>query len=133
MAESTQERLYYHVEFDVIILGLIFGLFRVVDLRRHTRSTEGKAAIVMLVAVIAVIVVMDELPYRTFSHRDFEAVEFAGAKCYITGKSGNELLLFCPNSNPPRNRVAAINDPKLMRLGIVENVFRGLTVTRVTP
>jgi hypothetical protein len=126
MRESTRERLYYHVELDVATLALTAGVIKVLQLRRARGSHEGTGAIAMLAGVIVVMVLLNEWPYRTFSHRDFERVEYAAARCYITGQSGDELLVLCPSSPPPRNRVVARNDPALRRTGIIENVFRGI-------
>jgi hypothetical protein len=127
MRESTRERLYYHVELDIATLALSFGLVKVMQMRRRTRAArQGGGAMVMLAGVIVVMVLLNEWPYRTFSHRDFERVEYAGARCYITGQSGDELLILCPSRPPPRNRVVKAADPALQRTGIVENVFRGV-------
>jgi hypothetical protein len=83
-----------------------------------------------LSGAIMIMVLMREWPYRTLFQRDFERVEFAGAGCYIIGTAGNEFLIFCPASDPPRNRTVKREDPNLKRLGVRENVFRGLTDPR---
>jgi hypothetical protein len=72
------------------------------------------------------MVLLNEIPYRAFHHRDFQRVDLAGARCYITGQSGDELLVLCPGSPPPRNHVVRLDDPQLRRLGIIENVFKGI-------
>lgn len=126
MRESVRERLYYHVQLDLATLAFSFGLVKVLQLRRASGSREGTGALVMLAGLIVVVVLLREWPYRTFSHRDFERVEYAGARCYITGQSGDELLILCPANPPPRNRVVRRSDPALHRTGIIENVFRGV-------
>jgi hypothetical protein len=126
MRESTLERLYYHVQLDIATLAFAFGLVKVLQLRRARGSHEGTAAIAMLASVIVVMVLLNEWPYRTFSHREFERVEYAGSRCYITGQSGDELLVLCPSNPAPRNRVVKRTDPALSRTGIIENVFRGI-------
>jgi tRNA A-37 threonylcarbamoyl transferase component Bud32 len=125
MRESTRQRLYYHVELDVATLACTYGLVRVMRMRGGHGSRSG-GSIAMLAGVIVVMVLLNEWPYRTFSHRDFERVEYAGARCYITGQSGDELLILCPSHPPPRNRVVKATDPAVQRTGIVENVFRGV-------
>ena len=123
-------RLWYNVSLDVATLGFGFGLFKVIQLRRRTRAREGLAAIVALAAVLAIMVLMREWPYRTFSHRDFERVDFAGAQCYIIGTAGDEVLILCPARDPPRNRTVKRDDPNLSRTGVIENVFRGVPTPR---
>ena len=59
----------------------------------HNTNLSIKA-IVALAGVLAIMVLMREWPYRTFSHRDFERVDFAGAQCYIIGTAGDEVCVF---------------------------------------
>jgi hypothetical protein len=130
MRESVRERLYYHVQLDVAMLAFSFGFVRALQLRRTRRTREGTGALAMLAGVIVVMVLLREWPYRTFSHRDFERVDYEGARCYITGQSGDEFLILCPMHAPPRNRAVNKNDPALSRTGIIENVFRGIEPPR---
>ena len=69
---------------------------------------------------------MNEWPYRTFFHNEFERVDYGGARCYIIADSALEYLLFCPDNPAPRNRTIRHDDPQLRRLGIVESVFTTL-------
>jgi hypothetical protein len=127
MRESAPGRVYYHVQFDIATLAFSVGLVKIVQMRRARGSREGTVSIAMLATVIAIMVLLNEWPYRTFSHRDFERVEYAGARCYITGQTGEEFLVLCPSNPPPRNTVIERTDPALRRTGIIENVFRGVT------
>src|SRR6185436_6299837 len=126
MTDSAPARTQYHVELGVITLVFGYALYHVLKLRRRERARDGRVAIVLLGVVIAMMVLLNEIPYRAFHHRDFERVDLAGARCYITGQSGDELLVLCPGSPPPRNRVVRRDDPQLRRLGIIENVFKGI-------
>ena len=87
----------------------------------------------LLAGVIAVAILMNDVPYRSFFHRDFERADFAGLRCYIIGDSGDEFLILCPGTTPPRNRAVRRDDPQLQRLGIIENVFRGVNLVRPHP
>jgi serine/threonine protein kinase len=133
MRESAKARGYYQLAFSMLSVALGFGLFRVLQLRKRQGIREGRLQVAALVAVIAVTVLLTEVPYRSFNKRDFERVEYSGARCYIIGERSNELLILCPASNPPRNRVVQRDDPQLQRLGIIENVFRGLNPVPSTP
>jgi hypothetical protein len=126
MRESAPARGYYQVAFSALTLFLAFGLFQVLQLRRRQRSNDGRLAIAVLSGVIAVTILMNEIPHRSFNQRDFERVDLAGLRCYVIGERGDELLVLCPSTDPPRNRVVHRNDPQLRRLGDFENVFRGV-------
>jgi hypothetical protein len=131
--ESAIARGYYQLAFSLLTVALGFGLFRVLQLRRRQGSRDGRPQVAALAAVIAVTILLTEVPYRSLNHRDFERVEYAGARCYIIGESGLEFLILCPAAAPPRNRVVQRDDPRLQRLGIIENVFRGLNPVPSNP
>jgi hypothetical protein len=73
---------------------------------------------VMVVTVLAM-----QIPYRLLWQADFERVDLAGTRCYETGRSGDQVMLFCPDANPPRNPLVSRDDPRLRSLGFIENVF----------
>ena len=130
MTDSAPARTGYHIELGVITLVFGYALYAVIKIRRRERARDGRVAIVMLGIVIAIMVLLNEAPYRAFHRRDFERVDLAGARCYLTGQSGDELLVLCPGASPPRNRVVRRDDPRLHRLGITENVFKAIDSAR---
>ena len=133
MRESAPARGYYQAAFSLVTLLLGVGLFKVVQLRARQRTAGGRGAVALLAGVIAVAILMNDVPYRSFFHRDFERADFAGLRCYIIGDSGDEFLILCPGTTPPRNRAVRRDDPQLQRLGIIENVFRGVSLVRPHP
>ncbi len=64
-------------------------------------------------------------PYRVLWHPDGEkeAVRYDGQPCYLVSSWGGEVLLFCPLQIGGRNRIAASNDLKLQRTGVVQYMF----------
>jgi hypothetical protein len=130
MRESAPARGSYQAELSVVTLGLLFGLYKVGQLRRREGARDGKIPIVALFAVTVATILMNEAPYRSFNYRDFERADLAGAHCYVIGESGDEVLVLCPGSAPPRNRAVSRDDPNLKRLGTFENVFRGVRPNR---
>jgi hypothetical protein len=133
IGENEGARTYYLRLLDVAIPAFIYGLYRVVALRRSEKAREGTAMLAVLVSAIAIAVLMRQWPYRTLNHRDFERADFAGARCYVSGESGDEILLLCPGGEPPRNHVVKRDDPQLHRLGKIENVFRGMKTSAADP
>lgn len=124
------ERLWYRMQLDVVTLVFGFLLFKVIRLQKRQKTNDGTAAIALLAAIIAVMVLMNEWPYRVLTHRDFERVDASGVECYITGESADEFLLFCPGSSRPRNRTVKRTDPTVRRSGVFQNVFEGLKPSR---
>jgi hypothetical protein len=124
------ERVWYRIQFDVITLAFGLLLYKVIRLQRKHKTHDGTAAIALLAAIIAVMLLMNEWPYRVLLHREFERVDAAGTRCYITGATADEFLLFCPGNDPPRNRTVKRTDPAIQRSGVYEDVFKGLNPSR---
>jgi serine/threonine protein kinase len=130
MGPDNLARLNYKFTLDVMTLAFGVGSYRVIKLRKRERAHDGRASVAMLTGIVLVLVLMNELSYRTLTYRDFERVDLAGARCYITGQSGEEFLVLCPGSDPPRNRAIRRDDPNMRRTGIIENVFQGISPAR---
>jgi hypothetical protein len=118
-----REKSWYRLELDLLVLALGFGGFKVLQLRRRQRSTDGKAALAMLAAMLFIVVLMNEFPYRIFYHNKFERIHYAGAQCYIIGPGATESLIFCPAAAPPRNRVISNSAFEHDQDRVIENVF----------
>jgi len=127
IGEGAFERIEYEMALNVSISVFVYGLYRAFRLRRREGTRDGTAALAVLVGVIVIMVFMCVTPFRTFHRRDLERVDVAGARCYVGGESGSELLVLCPGVEPPRSRVVRRDDPTVQRLGITGNVFNGLT------
>jgi predicted Ser/Thr protein kinase len=123
---NVAERSAYRIELDVLVLAFSVGLFRVLHLRRRDRTRGGQHTVALVAAIVVLLVLMNEWPYRIFFHNEFERVDYSGARCYIIADSALEYLLFCPDNPAPRNRTIRHDDPQLRRLGIVESVFTTL-------
>ena len=76
------------------------------------------------VAIVALSLVSLDLPYRLFAHNEFEAATWNGNDCYLIGERADDLLLFCPALQPPRNKVVQKNAENLHRLKLLpESIF----------
>jgi serine/threonine protein kinase len=136
LAMGPQEywhRQSYQITLDVVTPAFAFGLWRVIQLRKLKNFRGGSTGVGLLIGILTIIVLMRQWPYRTLNQRDFERVDLAGARCYITGQSDDEYLILCPGGSPPRNRAVKRDDPALRRLHIVENVFNGVASPRSDP
>lgn len=83
----------------------------------HRGMLLGGAAIVLLSLALL------DFPYRLLYHSVFEAVTWRGEHCYILGERSDELLVFCPDMQPPRNRTVSAGAAGLERVGARENIF----------
>jgi hypothetical protein len=79
------------------------------------------------IAATSFSVVLLHFPYRMMYYNDvFEAVSWDGRRCYIVGERSDQELLFCPDLQPPRNRIVRKSDPARVPLGITESLFKSL-------
>ena len=92
-------------------------------LRKARGIQHGRAAVLALAVVLAVMLLLDEAPYRIFFSAGAERIRFADLRCYVIGEHRDEWLIHCPDIAPPRNRVIKQNDPRIRKFGVVESVF----------
>ncbi len=71
---------------------------------------------------LALVLVLLQLPYRAMYQAEFDAVTWRGQRCYLFGTRGDDLLLYCPELDPPRTR-AVVGDTSVERVGIRMNPF----------
>jgi hypothetical protein len=133
MGPQNYGRHYYILALDAMILGLGYGLYRVLRSGDLKNRRDGRGSVALLAGVITVMVFMSQLPYRVMNHREFERVDLSGQRCYITGQTSEEFLVLCPGSEPPRNRSVRRDDQTVRRLGIIENVFNGVSPPKAGP
>jgi hypothetical protein len=64
-----------------------------------------------------------DLPFRAFSQNELETAEWKGRPCYVLGERETDVLVFCPDLDPPRSSTVPKDADDLRRLGVTENVF----------
>jgi hypothetical protein len=92
---------------------------------RVSRSVMFGGALVVLLALM-----MAAFPYRLLVKSDMEAARLRGQPCYVAGERGDELLVFCPGSAPPRSQVVPRTSPDLQRLGVIEDILTRIDSTK---
>jgi serine/threonine protein kinase len=116
-----------HVRYRVVLTMLLVGMGAAWYSLLRPGASEGRpverATLVGGALVIALVVLMLELPYRLIWHNRFQRAEFAGERCYVLGQRNAELLLHCPGSRPPRNRIVRSDDPRVERRDVIESLF----------
>jgi hypothetical protein len=113
----------YGIVLDVLTAAFGAGLWRVVRLRSEQGVRHGAGTLMVGIAILALLVLANELPYRILWRSQFERIEVAGTRCYVIGEHGAEWLVYCPELDQPRNRIIARTDPSVHRTGVVESIF----------
>lgn len=113
----------YRLLLPLIILGMVLAWVRVWRWQRHAQPGAERAPVAIGVTLIVVAMLLLELPYRILRHNEFLRVALGGERCYVIGERDQELLLYCPDGEIPRNRVIPANEPRLERTTQVESIF----------
>jgi hypothetical protein len=117
------EAAHYRLAMDVLIFVLSVGLVRVIRLRGAMRIHSGAGGLSAGIVLLVLTILMAELPYRIVWGSEFKRIDVAGTRCYIIGESGQDWLVYCPDTSPPRNRVLKRTDPAVRDAGVIESVF----------
>jgi hypothetical protein len=126
----NMQSLTYRPVLSVLLLAMSAAWYALLSKPEVAASIDGltRAAgvVVMLVSLL-----MLEVPYRLLIHNSFERVEYASDRCYQTGRSYRQdqnVLLYCPDSPPPRIRIATISE--IRRTNVSESIFEPAAATQ---
>jgi predicted Ser/Thr protein kinase len=119
---NEPEKILYRAILTVLLLLFTGGLIHAIRLRTE-RSTKRWGSFAACVAIVVSLLLLNEVPYRTLWHNQAPQISYNGMRCYVIGRSSPELLIFCPDANPPRNRVVRDNDPLIHATGVTESIF----------
>lgn len=90
---------------------------------RHGRQVPfgmvGAAVAILLLGLLLL-----HFPYRLLYHAEFDPVEWRGQRCYVLGEKAGNDLLFCPELDPPRNRVVPRSETDRTHVGTKVNPFQ---------
>jgi hypothetical protein len=98
------------------------------SVRRHQPMQTSVLAAGIGVIVFALALV--DYPYRLFYHNQFDVATFRGETCYVVGERGDDVLLFCPMTAPPRDRRTKSSDPEFKRTDLRGSVFGPFAANR---
>jgi len=111
----------YRMLLTLLVLALSVGAFRIARMRQ--RTGRGLSALVVVVMLLVVAMALAEVPYRFMWRNNAERVVHGEDRCYVIGERPDDLLLFCPDATPHRNRIVGRTDPALRQTGTVESIF----------
>jgi hypothetical protein len=120
---QTGRAFLFRLALNVLAVVLVATIVRLGRLRARQRVNRSLWTIAPLGAILAIAVVLSEMPYRIIWQNKSERITFDGERCYVLGEFDNESLIYCPDKTPPRNRVVKDDDRAIQRTGIVEGIF----------
>ena len=112
----------YRLALEALIWLGVLGSWRLVRLRRQTKTPYSTALLTALVSVVVLAVIMWVAPWRLVMQSERPVVVFDGRRCYDLGRERTQLLLYCPDGSPRIQRVVE-QDPRLRDSGAIEVVF----------
>jgi predicted Ser/Thr protein kinase len=121
--QNFRHREDYRSVLPLLALGMAAAWVRVWRWRRQVGSQGDRTTMIAGASLVVILAVLAEIPYRTLNHNAFQRVTYGGERCYAIGERGTELLLYCPDSRAPRNKVVRAGDSRLERTPIVESIF----------
>lgn len=121
--DNGLERVLYRRSLEATMLIVGFGLYQALRLRREFGGRLDASAIVSSVAVLLVAVLLTVAPYRIF-YQVFPRTTFDGMRCYVIGRSGSEMQLYCPDFAGPHPRTLSADEAKRVASeGVDESIF----------
>lgn len=121
--DNGLERVLYRRSLEATMLIVGFGLYRALRLRREFGGRLDASAVVSSVAVLLVAILLTVVPYRIF-YQVFPRATFDGMRCYVIGRSGSEMQLYCPDSAGPHPRtLSAAEAKRVASEGVDESIF----------
>ena len=113
----------YRYVFSAIAIGSVIAWWQVARTVTRTGRSLSWGILAGGIAIALLSLVFLDFPYRLIYHADFDRARWNGADCYIIGDRGDDLLVFCPELQPPRNRIVTNGAGSVERVGVRESIF----------
>ena len=138
---NVDQQLWYRQILSLELWVFGFAWYRLMKFRRERQERGLDLGIIGGIGLVVFTLVLLALPYRLLRHNEREQVIYGRDTCYVMGQrqvmlggpvavGAQEVLLFCPMLDPPRNRVVRADDRQLVLGGPEQNVFSGFTGAR---
>jgi hypothetical protein len=116
-------QLQYRQAFSGIAICSVIAWWQVARAVARTGRSLSWGILAGGMAIAFLSLVFLDFPYRLIYHAEFDRARWNGADCYIIGERHDDLLLFCPELQPPRNRIVKNSTGNVERVGITESIF----------
>ena len=120
----------YRVTLTALAFGFGVALAHLRRLRGTRAVREAGAGLALVAAMFLLTALLCQLPYRIVWKNDSPRVDIGGERCFQIGESADNLLIHCPDRQPPRNRVVRRGDPAVVPTGLTQNIFTPPEISR---
>lgn len=98
----------------LVLLAMLLALYGARRFREDASSRISAAGVIGVCALVAFVMAAS---YRVMQTPKMRIVLYGGDSCYVLAEQPREWLLHCPKRPPPRNRIVAVDDPKVQLTG----------------
>jgi predicted Ser/Thr protein kinase len=104
---------------STVVWYLVIRFARRKGAQLHWGMLVGAAATIVLALASL------DYPFRLLNYwgTQFDVVRWQNQHCYVLGERRDDVLLFCPELQPSRNRIVKNSDTTLERTGMRESIF----------
>lgn len=121
--QNISEHEFYGETFSALTVLLILAFCKAHRARVQSAVFAGVGWHRLALCTVVLAIVLAQAPYKVLYHSMFEVAQLDNARCYVLGGNRSELLLYCPRSSLPRERVVRQDDPRVRKLGLVVNIY----------
>jgi serine/threonine protein kinase len=116
----------YRVVLTMLVAAFAMALTRILRLRAARAVRDGVVPVAVVGVMLVLAILLLEAPYRIVWKNESRVLEVAGERCYQIGEDGDELLIHCPDRQPPRNRTVSRAVSAVHDTGVLQNIFTPL-------
>jgi tRNA A-37 threonylcarbamoyl transferase component Bud32 len=120
----------YRITFTWLTIACVALWYPALSAARRRGERLHRGLVAGGVAVTALSVLFLNFPYRLLTQSQFEAATWRGNACYILGTRGEDWLLFCPELDPPRNKIVSRLSSEVQHAGAIEKIFERIPVSQ---
>ena len=97
--------LFYRTWLTLVLVGTGAGWFALLS-RPDTRVVIHRTTLVAGTLAATLTLLLLVVPYRTLYYNEMPRTSLEGERCYETGTREGQVLLYCPDLQPPRVKIA---------------------------
>jgi hypothetical protein len=123
--------VFYGIAMDMMVLAMLVGLIRIVRRSRTNSEPLPTGPVIGLVTLACLSLCFHAMAWRIIYMDRFSQVIVADQTCYAIGQNQDNVLVHCPQSAPPRNRLVSRNATTITPTGIEEEISTAFVVNSV--
>jgi hypothetical protein len=120
LSSQSDEALFYRGALSLLLWAMVLGWYALLGRPGAATLIPSTTKFAGAAAVLCALLML-EVPYRLLYHNEFTRVSFVDQRCYEIGRATKEVLLYCPDAQPPRIRRVTEQDIRLPPAGVIIN------------